>query len=58
MSVKCAWCMVEDEEDPQEESHGICDDHAEMVLLDYYQGKFDSVPSYCERFADERETDN
>lgn len=52
LSIICAWCMQAQGEEAQEgDSHGICPPHAEQELMNYYQGKFDAVPSYAERFA-------
>jgi hypothetical protein len=49
----CAWCISEDGEQAQPgDSHGICTDHAEQMLLEHYQNRFDRTPSYFERFKD------
>lgn len=51
--VVCAWCPSENEEEPQEgQSHGICDEHSEALLLRYHWQRLERVPSYVERFAD------
>lgn len=51
-AMSCAWCLEEQGEVPKEEvSHGICQDHADQLLLDYYWQKLQSVPSFVERFA-------
>lgn len=48
----CAWCLGEQGEAAQEEaSHGICQPHADQLLLDYYWQKLQSVPSYVETQA-------
>jgi len=53
----CAWCLEEQGEAPAEtDSHGVCQPHADQMLLNYYQQKFDAVPSYVSRFADGRES--
>lgn len=49
--MTCAWCMKERGEAPEEESHGICQPHADQMLLDYYWQKLQSVPSYVETQA-------
>lgn len=46
----CAWCPGSDEDN----SHGICDEHAEELLIQSSQRQFDRVPSYIERFRDEK----
>ena len=38
----CAWCHGSNEEN----SHGICDEHAEELLIQSSQRQFDRVPSY------------
>ena len=48
----CAWCIGEQGEAAQEtDSHGICQPHADQLLLDYYWQKLRSVPSYVETQA-------
>ena len=45
----CAWCIEENGEAPQEtDSHGICQPHADQILLTYYWQKLQNVPSYIE----------
>jgi len=46
----CAWCPGSAED----HSHGICDEHAEKLLIQSSQRQFDRVPSYIERFRDEK----
>jgi hypothetical protein len=51
-TISCAWCLEERGEDPLEEaSHGICQSHADQILLNYYWQKLQSVPSYVETQA-------
>lgn len=48
----CAWCTPPSEDDPQEgQSHGICENHRDEMLANYYLRKFDEVPSYVEQQA-------
>lgn len=59
-SPLCAWCLEEQGETPQEtDSHGVCQPHADQMLLNYYWQKLQSVPSYVETqaalFAQEEE---
>lgn len=55
-STLCAWCITEEGETPAEEdSHGICEPHAEQILVNHYTNKFNATPSYVERFKDGRE---
>lgn len=47
----CAWCMDDDElAATQDESHGICEPHAELVLTTH---RYNRVPSYVEENAEE-----
>jgi hypothetical protein len=48
----CAWCG--DKPDANG-SHSICDEHSEQLFVNHYQNKFDAVPSYVERFSQDRE---
>lgn len=41
----CAW-GIRDANESHNTSHGICDDHAEQVLLDYEIARFNKVPSF------------
>lgn len=51
-AISCAWCLDEQGEDPEDNaSHGICEPHAEQILLDYYWQKLQSVSSYVETQA-------
>jgi hypothetical protein len=51
-AMSCAWCLEEQGEVPEEDvSHGICQPHADQLLLDYYWQKLQSVPSYVETQA-------
>jgi hypothetical protein len=50
MRILCAWCPPV--ADPQEnDSHGICEDHADQLMLEHVQRQFDKVPSYVDREA-------
>lgn len=52
-STLCAWCIEEQGQEPQEgESHGICEEHAMQVQINYQWAKLQRVASYVERFAD------
>ena len=52
-TMSCAWCLEEQGEVPQEDaSHGICQSHADQLLLDYHWQKLQSVPSYVETQAE------
>ena len=52
----CAWCLTEEGETTAEgDSHGICQPHADQMLLTHYANKFNATPSYVERFKDGRE---
>lgn len=46
----CAWC----ESSSVEDSHGICQDCADQMEAQSKQRQFDRVPSYVERFRDEK----
>jgi hypothetical protein len=51
-AMSCAWCLEEQGEIAQEEaSHGICQPHADQLILNYYWQKLQSVPSYIESQA-------
>jgi hypothetical protein len=55
-SAACAWCIEEMGETPQDgDSHGICEPHAEQMLVTAAWGRLQRVPAYVERFADGRE---
>ena len=45
----CAWCQSG--EDDGSDSHSICDDCAETMLLQSVQRQFDKVESYVEANA-------
>lgn len=48
----CAWCLEEEGETPNEQdSHGVCQPHAEQMLTSYYWQKLQNVPSYVEQQA-------
>jgi hypothetical protein len=51
-SNHCAWCG-----NPPNEygSHGICDVHAEALLMDLKWDRLQAVPSYIERFRKEED---
>ena len=52
-TMACAWCIEEKGEVLQEDmSHGICQPHADQLLLNYYWQKLQSVPSYVETQAE------
>jgi hypothetical protein len=53
-TLPCAWHMPQDQIQ-EGDSHGICDDCAEQILVTHYTNKYNSVPSYVERFKDGRE---
>lgn len=60
MNTLCAWCIEEAGEQPSEDdSHGICTDHAEQVMMTYHWNSLQRVPSYVEQqaaaFADEED---
>jgi hypothetical protein len=51
-ATSCAWCLEEQGQSPQEEaSHGICQPHANQLILNYHWQKLQSVPSYVETQA-------
>jgi hypothetical protein len=49
----CAWCTPPDEDTPEETSHGVCDDHAEQIMIGYYWERLQNTPSYLEQNASE-----
>lgn len=59
MKLLCAWCPTpKDEPTPEDQSHGICDDHADQLDLQSKQRQFEKVPSYFgEREKFERYTE-
>jgi hypothetical protein len=54
MNTYCAWCLEENNETPKEDdSHGICNDHAEQILTEYHWNRLQNTPSYLEQNAAE-----
>ena len=55
-STKCAWCFRESGEAfLDSDSHGICQNHSDQMLIEFFQKKFLSTPSYFERFKIQKE---
>lgn len=65
-AILCAWCLRDEgmlSSQQDDDSHGICPDHANKVLATFQSEKlvrvtreFNRVPPYFERFSDGRET--
>lgn len=49
----CAWCEPPTDETPEDTSHGICEEHAEEMLLNYQWNRLQNTPSYVEQNAAE-----
>lgn len=50
----CAWCLTASGQlgNQQEgDSHGICEDHSNQMLYNFYEERFNRVPSYVEQNA-------
>jgi len=45
--MNCCWCGANPD---GTDSHGICPECAESILLQSLQRQFDRIPSYVERF--------
>ncbi len=59
-TTDCAWCLTENgtlQDQGSNDSHGICQDHSDALLVNWYQNKFDAVPSYFERFQHDVEAE-
>jgi len=51
MEMVCAWCSPLQGESSDEISHGICEEHAEQLLLESAMRQFNKIPSYVEQNA-------
>lgn len=48
----CAWCLEAAGQTPEEgESHGICEGHAEQMLIEFHWNRLQNTPSYVETQA-------
>lgn len=54
MDTICSWCLEEQGEAPQDgDSHGICQPHADQMMMAYHWRKLQGSPSYVEQEAAE-----
>jgi hypothetical protein len=46
MKLLCAWCPRDTSKEAPNQSHGICDEHAQQLKDQSDARHFDNVPSY------------